>query len=87
MSESQKTQQQALNDLNLTSDLHRVGLGYSIQFTMRAGHLQCEWTPRMPRAKDQQRVNVKYEAARDLFIAELLRAAGEAEAVVVEARP
>lgn len=59
----------------MTSDLHRVGGGYSVQFDTRSGVLRCEWTPSVPSPRDLRRkVDMrKYEAARNAFCAELAR--------------
>ena len=68
---------------NLTSDLHRVGGGYSVQFFIRNGRggsprFEAEWSPVMPSARELRRkVDLtKYRKARELFLQELARHVG-----------
>jgi hypothetical protein len=68
--------QEAFAALSMASGPHRVGLGYSIEFTLSAGRFDALWTPHIPHARDQRRVCVKYEAARDKFLAEIARRTG-----------
>ena len=68
----------------LTGDLHRVGGGYSVQFSTRNGRLECRWTPDMPSQLDLRRKvdMMRYEAARESFIVELQRCMGGPVAVI-----
>lgn len=51
------------------SDLHRVGLGFSVQFSCTPKsfdgvvHVHAEWTPHMPTPRQMRRVAQRYEAA------------------------
>jgi len=68
----------------MTSDIHRVGGGFSVQFDTRDGIFRCEWMPTMPSLRDLRRkVSMKkYEAARNLFLAELQQRMGVPVTVV-----
>jgi hypothetical protein len=68
--------QRALAELHLASDTHKVGLGYTVQFTMRAGQLCAYWMPHIPHARDQRRVCAKYETVRLMFAIKIARSTG-----------
>jgi hypothetical protein len=71
------------------SDAARVGLGYSVEFTLRNDdQLTCEWSPRCPAGRDMRRILKRgvYHRVRDQFIAEVTAALGRS-AVVVEILP
>lgn len=59
----------------LTGDYHRVGGGYSVQFTTRKGQLQCEWAPHVPSTREMRRKvdKARYESARNSFVKEMGR--------------
>lgn len=62
--------------LKMSSDLHRVGGGFSVRFSTGGPQgIQCEWTPSMPSPRDLRRkVDMRcYEAVRDAFIADLAK--------------
>ncbi|MDE2368515.1 MAG: hypothetical protein KGN16_06035 [Burkholderiales bacterium] len=61
---------------NLTSDLYRVGAGFSVRFRLVDDRLDCEWTPRMPTKREFSRAADRYRAARDEFLAEWARRLG-----------
>lgn len=69
-------QKQTIQNLNLKSDAHRVGLGFSVQFALRAGQLQTTWTPHVPTGMDKRRVIDKYRLARDSFFADIAKRTG-----------
>jgi hypothetical protein len=59
----------------LTSDLHRVGGGFSVRFYLAAKHgaaitLGCEWHPHVPSPRDARRkVDLdRYRSARHQFL-------------------
>ena len=70
---------------DMTSDLHRVGGGYSVQFFIRNGmggspRFDVIWSPDMPGARDmRRRVDLaRYRQARHVFLQEVSRRIGGA---------
>ena len=71
-----------VSELDFTSKSHKVGLGYRVQFSIRAGEFVATWTPCAPPGRDARRCAVKYYAARDQFLSELARRTGDTVACV-----
>ncbi|MEC5387170.1 hypothetical protein VVD49_15680 [Uliginosibacterium sp. H3] len=69
----------------MSSDFHRVGGGFSAQFSITsAGAFDVTWSPHVPSKRDLRRkVDMdKYRAARNAFLARMAEAMGEAVLVV-----
>ena len=63
----------------LVGDHHRVGGGFSVQFTLKShegyDYINCEWSPHLPNQRDLRMVDLaRYEAARDDFVISIFQA-------------
>ena len=67
---------QALEDLDITSACHDVGLGFSVVFPLRNGFLKAKWTPDYPNVEIQRRLGKNYRVVRGAFGAEIARLTG-----------
>ena len=67
----------------MASDMHRVGGGFAVRFTLTADRIDVEWSPRLPTKREMRRVLPRYRAARDAFVAALAATRG-VTALVVE---
>lgn len=70
------------SELDFTSKSHKVGLGYRVQFSIRAGECDITWAPCQPPGRDARRCADKYYAARDQFLSEVARRTGDTVACV-----
>ena len=54
----------------MASDWHRMGSGYSVAFSIKAGQLQSTWNPSIPLARKLRRIveSGKYFVARHAFM-------------------
>ena len=69
----------------LQSDLHRVGGGFSVRFSLEGRNLLgAEWTPRTPTRRQMLRILPRYRAARNAFLQAAAERLGGGSAVVVE---
>lgn len=57
----------------MASDWHRMGSGYSVAFSIKAGQLQSTWSPGIPPARKLRRIveSGKYSVARHAFMLEV----------------
>lgn len=55
----------------MSSETMPVGDGFAVSFTMSAGRLDCEWSPRVPEGRKARRYLPAYRLARDEFIRRL----------------
>ena len=57
----------------MASDWHRMGSGYSVAFSIKAGQLQTTWNPGKPPARKLRRIvdSGKYFVARHAFLLEV----------------
>lgn len=66
----------AASDINMSSEAMPVGGGFAVSFTMKAGQLDCEWSPRVPKGRKARRYLPAYRLARDEFIRRMARKTG-----------
>jgi hypothetical protein len=52
----------------MRSAVHRLVKGYRVQFELRDGALQCEWSPKVPTGKVAKELLPHYLAARDAWL-------------------
>lgn len=64
------------------SDLHRLGAGLSVRFSLRDGKVHCAWTPRAPTRTEARRLLPAYRRARAVFALDLAQRLGGAVVVV-----
>ena len=50
---------------------HDLPGGYSVEFALSGGRLDCIWSPEMPTGKRAKKLRAHYRRARDSFIASL----------------
>jgi hypothetical protein len=63
-------------NINLSSEAMPVGDGFAVTFFMKAGRLDCEWSPRVPKGRKARRYLPAYRLARNEFIRRLSARAG-----------
>lgn len=66
----------AAPNINMSSEAMPVGDGFAVTFSMKAGRLDCEWSPRVPKGRKARRYLPAYRLARDEFIRRLSARAG-----------
>ena len=75
-----------MKGVKINSGPHRISAAFSVRFTLSDGRLNCEWSPRMPSQREQQQLMLKYQKARDEFLAGVSAQLG-ASIVVAEFQP
>ena len=65
-------------NLNIQSDDHRMGDGYSCAFRIKGELLECIWSPSVPDGRKLRRIaqSERYINARHLFMTELAKRLG-----------
>lgn len=63
-------------NINMSSEAMPVGDGFAVSFSMKAGRLDCEWSPRMPKGRKARRYLPAYRLARDEFILRMAKRTG-----------
>lgn len=63
-------------NLDMRSEAMPVGDGYTVNFVLKAGRLDCEWSPRTPKGRKARRVLPAYRLAREEFVRRLSIRAG-----------
>jgi len=73
-------------NLNLQSDDHRMGDGYSCTFRIKGERMDCVWSPDVPEGRKLRRIvqSERYIKARHLFMTEVAKRLGR-QVICVEA--
>lgn len=61
---------------DMSSETMPVGDGFAVSFSMKAGRLDCEWSPRVPKGRKVRRYLPAYRLARDEFIRRMAKRTG-----------